>query len=122
LVDVSSEVQRAAISLACYAIQRFDDPHDTHLYSGVLEPMHRGGISTCRAFDIVPGFLCVRARAMGTSSGRCMRMWCILACKENRFKFFRALTRTLSFQLLLGQGRNLTDRRYRLHSTDSQIL
>jgi len=60
LVDVSSEVQRAAISLACYAIQRFDDPHDTHLYSGVLEPMHRGGISTCRAFHIVPGFPCAR--------------------------------------------------------------
>jgi hypothetical protein len=60
LVDVSSEVQRAAISLACYAIQRFDDPHDTHLYSGVLEPMHRGGISTSRAFYIVPGFPCAR--------------------------------------------------------------
>lgn len=73
----------------------------------------------------MPHFLhCARisVRAMGTSSGRCMRMWCILTCKEKRFKFFRALTRSLSFQLLLGQGRNLTDRRYGLHSTDSQIL
>lgn len=45
LVDVSSEVQRAAISLACYAIQRFDDPNNMNLHSIVLKPLHGGKIS-----------------------------------------------------------------------------